>query len=431
MTNLYLGYDPRADLFKKKKPGGGYSWYIKYYLPNGNRVRRPCGPTRTESLKRLRLKVAELLEGVFDEKDLGKMPLERFEPVRRRLTIEEGMNLYLEMTRNNRRPATQQADSAKIKSEFKTFTEQGFVFLDEVRHTDAQRWVNSLEDRGLREATVKAYTVLMAKVYNYLTGTAELLEVKNPFRTLSISRKGTMVRDYLPEDSEVRALLEARLPPKSGHTVPIVDIVKFAVFTGARKSEILHAEWDDFDLEAGIWRIRSKPECPTAEGLGWQPKWGKSRNVPLFDEALEVLRRRLEARPLVTEGWTLLRDKEGVVIGKETGEAQFVFCRTGRRKKNSPELVSRRVDHLRSAFGKLLGIAGVRGLQFKDLRTYLNHLLVSRYGFSNKEASSYLGNSPEVNRQHYDPVSLAVIQAKTEGLSPSQLIGLSEPVYLN
>ena len=57
--------------------------------------------------------------------------------------------------------------------------------------------------------------------------------------------------------------------------------------------------------------------------------------------------------------------------------------------------------------------------------------MVSRYGFSNKEASSYLGNSPEVNRRHYDPISLAVIKAKTEGLSPSQLIGLSEPVYLN
>ena len=56
---------------------------------------------------------------------------------------------------------------------------------------------------------------------------------------------------------------------------------------------------------------------------------------------------------------------------------------------------------------------------------------MSRYGFSNKEASSYLGNSPEVNRRHYDPISLALMQAKTEGVSPSQLIGLSEPVYLN
>ena len=45
----------------------------------------------------------------------------------------------------------------------------------------------------------------------------------------------------------------------------------------------------------------------------------------------------------------------------------------------------------------------------KDLRTYFNHLLVSRYGFSNKEASSLIGNSPEVNLKHYDPVSLSVI----------------------
>ena len=74
MTNLYLGYDPRADLFKKKKPGGGYSWYIKYYLPNGTRVRRPCGPTRTQSLKRLRLKVDELLEGVLMKRTSERCP---------------------------------------------------------------------------------------------------------------------------------------------------------------------------------------------------------------------------------------------------------------------------------------------------------------------------------------------------------------------
>ena len=78
-----------------------------------------------------------------------------------------------------------------------------------------------------------------------------------------------------------------------------------------------------------------------------------------------------------------------------------------------------------------MGIAGVEGVMLKDLRTYFNHLLVSRYGFSNKEASSLIGNSPEVNLKHYDPVSLSVIRNKTGGLPISELIGLDQPRFIN
>ena len=207
--------------------------------------------------------------------------------------------------------------------------------------------------------------------------------------------------------------------------------MKFAVFTGARKSEILHAEWDDFDLDEEVWRIRIKPECPTAEGLGWQPKWGKSRDVHLFKEALEVLQRRMLSMPLKTEGHVLLRDKEGRVADKELHDSQFVFHRTVRVGRNSGLLVSKRIDNLKKAFSKLLESAGVEGVLFKDLRTYFNHLLVSRYGFSNKEASSFIGNSPEVNLRHYDPISPTVIREKTGGLPLSQMIGLEGTTFIN
>ena len=395
-------------------------------------MRRLCGPTREVSLRRMRLKEIELLNGIFEDSDLEKMPLERFEPQRKkRLEIIEGVELYLEMTRNKRRPRTQQAEQVKLKKNFSHFTGKGLSFLDEISPTEAQRWVNSLEDKGYREATVKSYVTLMAKVYNYFIETTGEMEGKNPFGRVSISRKGTLVRDHLPTDEEVRRILSARLPEKSGHTVPIEDIVKFAVFTGARKSEILHAEWEDFDLDEGVWRIRIKPECPTAEGLGWQPKWGKSRDVHLFKEALEVLQRRMLSRPLKTEGHVLLRDKEGRVADKELHDSQFVFHRTVRVGRNSGLLVSKRIDNLKKAFSKLLESAGVEGVLFKDLRTYFNHLLVSRYGFSNKEASSFIGNSPEVNLLHYDPISPTVIREKTGGLPLSQMIGLEGTTFIN
>ena len=48
-----------------------------------------------------------------------------------------------------------------------------------------------------------------------------------------------------------------------------------------------------------------------------------------------------------------------------------------------------------------------------------------------KEASSYIGNSPEVNLRHYDPVDPAVIRSKTEGMSFNEIIGLERVQMIN
>ena len=67
------------------------------------------------------------------------------------------------------------------------------------------------------------------------------------------------------------------------------DLCHFLVSTGARLGEVLHAEWQDFDLTKRIWRIVHKPECPTSKGLGWYPKWKKSQVIELIPEARLVL----------------------------------------------------------------------------------------------------------------------------------------------
>ena len=178
MTKSMIGYDPRASLFKKKN-SRGFSFYINYYLPNGVRVRRLCGPTREVSLRRMRIKERELMDGIFEDSDLEKMPLERFEPQRKkRIEIIEGVEIYLEMTRNKRRPRTQQAEQVKLKKNFSHFSGKGLTFLDEISHVEAQRWVNMIEDKAFREATVKSYVTLMAKVFNYFIETSgELLSL--------------------------------------------------------------------------------------------------------------------------------------------------------------------------------------------------------------------------------------------------------------
>jgi integrase len=54
--------------------------------------------------------------------------------------------------------------------------------------------------------------------------------------------------------------------------------LKFLALTGARKSEVLQATWDQLDLEKGIW---TKPSSLT--------KQQKQEHIPLSEKAIEVL----------------------------------------------------------------------------------------------------------------------------------------------
>ena len=70
-------------------------------------------------------------------------------------------------------------------------------------------------------------------------------------------------------------------------------------------------------------------------------------------------------------------------------------------------------------FGKK---AGFPDLQIKDLRTFFNWALNSHYHLSNKEAGSYLGNSEQVNYEHYTPVDLKSMSSKLKNEDMGELL---------
>nr|WP_274611260.1 site-specific integrase [Sphingomonas sp. JUb134] len=59
----------------------------------------------------------------------------------------------------------------------------------------------------------------------------------------------------------------------------LAPIVALLLLTGCRKRELLDATWDEFRLDQGFWRI------PTEKS-----KTGKSRQVPLSESAIAVLK---------------------------------------------------------------------------------------------------------------------------------------------
>ena len=92
-------------------------------------------------------------------------------------------------------------------------------------------------------------------------------------------------------------------------------IFKLLILTGARKGELLHATWDQFDLEKGVW---TKPSHLT--------KQKKKEHLPLSPQAIEILQTmqsqsgspflfpgKVEGQPIqeIKKAWDTIRKKSG------------------------------------------------------------------------------------------------------------------------
>ena len=374
MSELNLvGYDPKCKLYKREQTEGNVMWYISYYLPNGLRRQRPAHKNRKEANNLLRVKQSQLIQGMFDSKDLGKMKELFPEPCEKeRLTIEKAIQLYLDVTESRKTASTRQSEKYAIKNYFSILANSQKEYIDEITPLDVQMLIQVLKKSGKSEATIITAVAIVRKVYNCLIDDFKVCSVEHPVlpnkKLFGRNIKKKQVRDRLATDEEIKAILSAEKPSvtHSSSYSPIDTIIPFLIFTGARLSEALHAEWDDFDLKNGVWNIEEKTICPTKYGLGWSPKWGQNRQIILFQEALDILR----SMPKVnTIGKVPIRNSNEEIIGHETHPANFVFPKKEIRKMldGNKTISYSRIDSLKRSWSSLKKRAGVSDLQIKDI----------------------------------------------------------------
>ena len=95
---------------------------------------------------------------------------------------------------------------------------------------------------------------------------------KNPTEGIDLFAENNKRERYLSSE-EAKRLFDALEQSTSVHLKYIVTML---LLTGARKNEVIHAKWKDFDLEQRIWSIEFN-------------KSGKIRYVPLSDGVLQLL----------------------------------------------------------------------------------------------------------------------------------------------
>lgn len=186
----------------------------------------------------------------------------------------------------------------------------GKLRLTDIKPQDITKWLAEKAGDGLKPATIEKIRVVFSRSFELARQWNIPGGEHNPVRG-SPRRKFNNARDrYLTAD-EAQRVLEAAGKSRNRQLRAIIQLL---LLTGARKSELLHAEWRHIDLERKAWLIPMS-------------KTGKARHVPLSQAAIEVIEQlpRFEKCPYlvpnpktkkpydcIKRAWDVVRDAAGV-----------------------------------------------------------------------------------------------------------------------
>ena len=146
----------------------------------------------------------------------------------------------------------------------------GEMRLDSITRFTLIRWQESMLGKGLAASTCNRALSLLKYTFNCARRWGFIAE--SPARDVQALPEREFRERYLSEE-EARRLMDALAAEKDQQAA---HVVKLLLFTGARKSEILTARWENVDVGRGILTV------PLS-------KSGKARHIPLSDAALKVL----------------------------------------------------------------------------------------------------------------------------------------------
>ena len=214
-----------------------------------------------------------------------------------------------------------------------------------------QQWRNTLTtyvypafgDKSINEVTRTDVISVLKPIWHSHTETAERIRsrimmvmewaVANGYRTAQEDPSGwrrhlLKALPTIPKTKRVRhhpALPYEQVPEFVAKLRAAVSVsaraLEFLILTAARTSEVLNAQWSEFDLEKGVWTVpaaRMKagrehrvPLCKRAIAILVEMKASKSRkwvfvgprNEPLSDMTLLMMVRRTTGQKLTTHGF--------------------------------------------------------------------------------------------------------------------------------
>ncbi len=247
------------------RKSGGKTWYLRYTNFRGKQHQFRIAQVNDMSLEQARKRAHELRGQIA----LGIDPAAE-KSVRRAVPsfadfIEQR---YLPFVKGYKR--SWRTDESLLRNHL--LPTLGKRHLDEISKTDIISIHHGRRAAGAALGSANRLLILLRYIYN-LAMRWEIPGVTvNPTRDVALFENPNKMERYLSQ-TEAQRLYEAVC--ESGNTM-LRFIIPMLILTGARKREVLDAQWQDFDLLLRQWRI------PVT-------KAGKPRYVPLSDGVLQLL----------------------------------------------------------------------------------------------------------------------------------------------
>ncbi len=427
LTQIEIPYNYHPKVYTYQRNS---KWYWKYNLPGD--VWHTCFASENKRTadRNASLKLADLAKGLFNSKEIEKMQ----KTSSKISSIDDAISKFLDAIKVENSQRYFEAMSWELNSSFRYFKETLNVkLIHKIKEDHVYQYrhhlLSQVKSGQISQVTAKGKLKRIKQLFKWLRKRkmivtnpcleVESIKVDHDKRARSVATPPNVVEQLLAADYKHR------------FDFPIKELVLFLFSTGARLGEALHLEVDDLDLQNKIWKIEEKKDCPTKYGLGWSSKTSKSRMVPLSDNLIEVLIPLIErANQNKVIGYIPDTTKEGK--GQIPVEAKFIFTMRDRSLTTKDEIVYRRVNDVRGAWGGLFAAAGlatptkyevpnsgdgtrhgkykggvkvrydVSGVPFTrhDMRRGFN-AVAEKAGMELKERCAVLGHNPVVNQIHY------------------------------
>jgi integrase len=293
--------------------------------------------------------------------DLGGDPLAEVQAGRDAPTVVDLCQRYIEEHLPKKRPSSQKDDKGMIAGE--VLPAMKHLKVAEVTYSDVDGLHRKITKRG-KPHRANRVLAMVSKMFS--------LSIRWGWRTDNPARG----IERNPETKRTRHLSAAELGALTTALAAYADqdaanIVRLLLLTGARRSEVLAAKWDDFDLENGVW---TKPGATT--------KQKTEHRVPLSAPARQLLAELHEGK--ITE---------------------YVFPgRSGGHREN-----------VKGAWEDLAKAASITGARLHDLRHTYASLLASA-GNSLPIIGALLGHTQPQTTQRYAHLLDDPLRQATEGV---------------
>lgn len=246
------------------RSSGSKTWALCYTDEGGRQRQFKIGAYGDISFEKARKRAEQLRSEVV----LGGNPAAKKE-------VKKSTPFYADLARqhlDHAKAYQRRPDNTESVLRLHILPRWGKLRLDEIKTQDVTKWLAEKGAGGLAPATIEKIRVVFSRSFELARQWETPGGAVNPVRNVPRKRFNNARERYLTA-AEADRLFQALEASDQPQLKPIVELL---LLTGARKRELLDAQWQHVDLERRAWFI------PTT-------KTGKPRHVPLSQDAIDVI----------------------------------------------------------------------------------------------------------------------------------------------